>query len=155
MNKAVSPIPAGYRNVTPYLCVHDAAAAIEFYKLAFGATELMRGEHKGKVCHAELKMGDSVVMLADEQPEMGFLGPKALKGTPITLLLYIEDVDAIAAQATRAGATLIRPVEDKFYGDRSGILEDPFGHRWCISTRVEDLSDEETQARMDKMDTLE
>jgi PhnB protein len=149
MNNNLKPIPEGYHTVTPYLIVNDGAGAIEFYKKAFGATELYRmPAPDGRIGHAEIKIGDSPIMLADESPEMGARSPKTLGGSPISILLYVEDVDALAQQATAAGATLLRPVENKFYGDRSGSFEDPFGHQWHIATHVEDVSTEEMQKRM-------
>jgi PhnB protein len=145
----VRPIPEGYHSVTPYLCCRDAAAAIEFYKKAFGATEVMRmGAPDGKVGHAEIRIGDSRVMLADEFPEMGFLSPQSVGGSPVMLHLYVEDVDATVPKAVAAGAKITRAVEDQFYGDRGGQLDDPFGHKWYVSTRKEDLSSEEVQKRM-------
>ena len=148
----VKPIPAGYHNVTPYLMVRNAAAAIEFYKKAFNAEELMRFPGPGgKIMHAEVKIGDSPVMLADEMPDGGYVGPKTLGGAAVSMLLYVEDVDARVAQAVAAGATLKRPVEDQFYGDRVGTIVDPFGHVWSISTHKEDLSMEEIHKRMAKM----
>jgi PhnB protein len=144
----VKPIPDGYHTATPYLTVNDAAAAIEFYKRAFGASELLRMEVPGgKVGHAEIKIGDSPIMLADEHPDMGCRGPQALGGTPVSILLYVEDVDAVASQAIEAGATLLRPVKDQFYGDRSGTFADPFGHVWTVATHKEDLSLEEINRR--------
>ena len=148
----VKPIPEGYHSVTPYLCCRDAASAIEFYKSAFGATEVMRmGAPDGKVGHAEIRIGDSRVMLADEFPEMGFLSPQSVGGSPVMLHLYVEDVDATVPKAVAAGAKITRPVEDQFYGDRGGQLEDPFGHKWYVSTRKEDLSPEEVKKRMAAM----
>lgn len=143
----VKPIPEGYHTVTPYLCCRDAAAAIDFYKKAFGATEVMRMENDGKVGHAELQIGDSRVMLADEFPEMGFLSPKTVGGSPVMIHLYLDDVDATANRAVAAGAKVTRPVADQFYGDRGGQLEDPFGHKWYVSTHKEDLSPEEIEKR--------
>lgn len=150
MSYKVEPIPAGYRSLTPYFIVKDAAKAIEFYKKAFNATEIMRADHNGKICHAELKIGDSMLMLAEEFPEMGCLAPSATSASPVSLLLYVENVDAVVADAVAAGAKLSRPIENMFYGDRSGMLEDPFGHRWCVSTHVEDVSEDEIKARMEK-----
>jgi PhnB protein len=147
-SKKVSPIPAGYHTVTPYLICKGAAKAIDFYKKAFGAEEIMRFEMGGKVGHAEIKIGDSMVMLADEHPEMGYKSPLAYGGTPAGLALYVDDVDAWAKQAIAAGAKLTRPVQDQFYGDRSGTFTDPFGHVWTISTHKEDLSLEEMKKRM-------
>ena len=145
----VKPIPEGYHSVTPYLCCRDAAAAIEFYRKAFGATELMRmGAPGEKIGHAEIQIGDSHVMLADEFPEMGFLSPQTVGGSPVTLHLYVEDVDATVPNAVAEGAKLTRPVEDQFYGDRGGQLQDPFGHKWYVSTHKEDVSPEEIKKRM-------
>jgi PhnB protein len=142
------PVPDGYHTATPYLIVKGAASAIEFYKKAFGATELFRmAAPEGKLGHAEIKIGDSPIMLADEVPEMKYLGPESLGGTPVAMLLYVDDVDARFSQAIAAGAKEIRPVKDQFYGDRSGTLQDPFGHLWTIATHVEDVSPEEIEKR--------
>jgi PhnB protein len=142
--------PEGYHSVTPYLCVSDAARAIEFYKEAFGATEIMRMEAPGgKIGHAEIQIGDSRVALADEMPEMNFRGPQTLGGPSSHFMIYDEDVDARVERAVAAGAKLVRPVKDQFYGDRSGSVEDPFGHHWWISTHIEDLSAEEIRQRME------
>ena len=147
---SVKPIPDGYHAVTPYLCVRGAATAIDFYAKAFGAEEVMRLTMPGGVvCHAEVKIGDSRVMLADEMPEWGNKGPQSLGGTPTGFCVYVTDVDAVFAQAAAAGATVERPVADQFYGDRSGTVLDPFGHKWTIATHKEDLSPAEMQARMD------
>jgi PhnB protein len=144
----VKPIPDGYGSVTPYIIVAGAAKAIEFYKSVFGATERMRlGGPDGKIGHAELEIGDSIIMLADEHPEMGALAPPTVGGTPVGLHVYVADVDAVAAKAVAAGATLKRPVENQFYGDRLGSLIDPFGHLWHISTHVEDVSPDEIARR--------
>jgi PhnB protein len=144
----VKPVPEGYRSVIPYLIVEGAAAAIEFYKTAFGATERLRlGGPGGKIGHAELAIGDSLIMLADEHPEMGARGPRTVGGSPVGIHVYLEDVDAAAARAVAGGAKLTRPVADQFYGDRLGTIEDPFGHIWHISTHVEDLSPEEIGRR--------
>ena len=143
----VKPIPEGYHSVTPYLCCKDAAAAIEFYKKAFGATEVLRMEDKGKVGHAEIQIGDSRIMLADEFPEIGFLSPQTVGGSPIMIHLYVEDVDMTANRAVAAGAKVTRPVADQFYGDRGGQFEDPFGHKWHVATHKEDLSPEEIGRR--------
>ncbi len=145
----VKPIPDGYHTATPYLIVDAAADAIEFYKKAFDATELMRMPGAdGRIGHAEIQIGDSRIMLADEHPELGYRGPKALGGAGISLMLYVEDVDKLFAQAIAAGGRERRPVEDQFYGDRNGTLQDPFGHVWTISTHKEDLTQEEVAARM-------
>ncbi len=153
MNKKhVSAVPVGYHSVTPYLIVDNAAKAIDFYTKVFGAEEVMRMEKPdGKVGHAELKIGDSKIMLADEYPEMKAQGPKAYGGSAVSIHLYLEDVDHVAKQAVAAGAKLVRPLENMFYGDRSGTLVDPFGHQWHISTHVEDVSEDEMQKRMAKM----
>ncbi len=144
----VKPIPEGYHTVTPYLLMKGASDAIEFYIKAFGATELMRiGGGDSRIGHAEIKIGDSVIMLADEHPEMHYHGPKSIGGTPVSIMLYVDDVDAVARRATAAGAKELRAVENKFYGDRSGSFEDPFGHIWHVSTHVEDVSPEEMQKR--------
>ncbi len=150
MSAKTNYIQDGYHNVTPYLCVSDAARAIEFYKEAFGATELMRMEAPGgKIGHAVVKIGDSIVMLADEFPEMNFRSPQSLGGTSAHFYIYDADVDAFVERAVAAGAKLTRPVKDQFYGDRSGAVEDPFGHLWYIATHVEDLTPEEVKRRMD------
>ncbi|BAU44315.1 VOC family protein [Leptolyngbya sp. O-77] len=149
---AVKPIPDGYSAVTPYLIVHDAAGAIAFYEQAFGATELMRlADPSGKLAHAEIKIGNSPIMLSDEFPEMNHLSAQAIGGTPVNLMVYVEDVDSLFDQAIAAGATEIRPVENQFYGDRAGTLADPFGHVWTLATHVEDLSMEEVNARFSAM----
>ena len=145
---SVQPIPEGYPQVSPYLCVDGAAAAIDFYGAVFGTTERMRmPAPDGKIGHAELQLGDAVIMLADESPEIGFRSPKAIGGSPVILSLYVDDVDAVVSRAEQAGATVLRPVETQFYGDRSGQFEDPFGHRWSIATHVEDVSPEEMERR--------
>lgn len=144
----VKPIPDGYPQVSPYLCVDGAAEAIDFYTTVFDATERARmAAPEGKIGHAELKIGDSVLMLADEYPEMGIRSPKAIGGTPVTISVYVEDVDAVYDRALKAGAKSVRPVEDEFYGDRQGQFEDPFGHRWSVATHVEDVSPEEMSRR--------
>jgi PhnB protein len=149
MERKVRPIPDGYYSVTPYLIVKDAAAAIEFYKKAFGAKELFRmAPGKGdKIGHAEIRIGNSPVMLADEFPEHGVRSPDSIGGSPVSLLLYVEDVDATGARAVTAGAKVVRPIKDQFYGDRSGTYTDPFGHTWTIATHKEDLSPEEIEQR--------
>jgi len=145
---AVQPIPEGYPQVTPYLCVEGASAAIEFYGEVLGTTERMRMETpEGTVSHAELQLGDSVIMLADPFPELGVRSPKAFGGSPVTISVYVEDVDAVFERALKAGATVLRAVEDQFYGDRAGQFEDPFGHRWSVATHVEDVSPEEMASR--------
>ena len=148
----VKPIPDGYHSVTPYLIVQGAARAIEFYKKAFGATELLRFPGPGgKIGHAEIRIGDSPIMLADEHPEMQARSPQSLGGTPVGILIYVPNVDAMASQAVAAGAKVMRPVKDQFYGDRSGTFEDPFGHQWTIATHKEDVSVEEMQRRLEEM----
>jgi PhnB protein len=145
----VKPIPDGYPRVSPYLAVDGAKEAIEFYSNVLGAKERMHMPAPGgKIGHAELEFGDSVVMLADEFPDMGVLGPKSVGGTPVLLSLYVEDVDAVFEAALAAGATSVQPVTDQFYGDRSGQFEDPFGHRWNVTTHVEDVPPDEMEKRM-------
>jgi PhnB protein len=144
----VKPIPDGYPRVTPYLIVDGAAAAIDFYKSVLGATERMRmAGPDGKVGHAELEVGNSVIMLADEHPEMDARGPKSVGGTPVSLHVYVEDADSVFERAVDAGAEARRPVEDKFYGDRLGSFEDPFGHHWHVATHVEDVPPDEMEKR--------
>ncbi|QNM97922.1 VOC family protein [Chitinimonas koreensis] len=149
MSEPVKPIPDGYHTVTPYITVHDGQAALDFYQRAFGATVLLAMPDKdGKIAHAELRIGDSLIMLSDEFPVWKAVSPKTLGGRSSSLMLYVPDVDATVAQAVEAGATLIRPVADQFYGDRSGAVDDPFGHNWHISTHVEDVPEDEMQRRM-------
>jgi PhnB protein len=144
----VKPIPEGYPQVTPYLCVDGAAAAIEFYCEVFGAKERMRMPGPdGKIGHAEIEIGDSVIMLADEAPEMQAFCPSTIGGTPVSIVLYVTDVDTVFNRALAGGATRIHPLADKFYGDRTGTLLDPFGHMWTIATHKEDVSPEEMQRR--------
>jgi PhnB protein len=148
---SVKPIPDGFHSVTPYLVVDNAADAIAFYERALGATEIMRmAGPNGNVGHAEIKVGDSPIMLADEFPEMGFRSPQSIGGTPVSLCLYVENVDECFKTALAAGAKEIRPVTDQFYGDRSGTLEDPFGHVWTIGTHKEDLGPDELQKRFEE-----
>jgi PhnB protein len=145
---AVKPIPEGYHTLTPYLSIRGAADAIEFYKKAFGATEVMRmAQPDGRIGHAELRIGDSLVMLADEFPEMDFRSPRSIGGTSVMLHLYVEDVDTAIGRAVAAGAKVLRPVQDQFYGDRSGSVADPYGHVWHVATHKEDLSPEEIGRR--------
>ena len=144
----VKPIPDGYPRVSPYLCVNGGTAALEFYKSVFGATERMRmPAPDGRIGHAELQFGDSVIMLADEYPEMDIRSPRAIGGTPVTISVYVEDVDAVFNRAVAAGAKSLRAVETQFYGDRSGQFEDPFGHRWSVATHVEDVAPDEMERR--------
>jgi PhnB protein len=148
MTSKPKPIPDGYHTATPYLIVKGAAQAIEFYKKAFGATELMRmPQPGGKIGHAEIKIGDSPIMLADESPDVGARSPQSIGGSPVSIMLYVEDVDRIFSQAVAAGAKVKRPVADQFYGDRTGGIEDPFGHLWYIATHKEDVSPEEMRKR--------
>ncbi len=146
---ALKPIPEGYHSVTPYLIVKGAAKAIDYYKKAFGATELMRFPGPNNtIMHAEIKIGDSIVMLADEGEDSSHRSPQAVGGTPVSLMIYVPDVDKVFNQAVSQGAKATRAVEDQFYGDRSGNLIDPFGHVWTVSTHKEDVSGEEMQRRM-------
>ena len=145
---AIKPIPDGYPQVMPYLSVDGAARAIEYYKDVFGATERMRmPAPDGRIGHAELQIGSSVIMLSDEYPEMGIRGPKAVGGTPVTISVYVEDVDQVYDRAVKGGARAVQPVADQFYGDRSGQFEDPFGHRWNVASHVEDVDPEEMARR--------
>ncbi len=148
MASEVKPIPEGYHSVTPYLIIRGAADAIDYYKKAFGAIELFRmPQPDGKIAHAEIKIGDSPIMLSDEHPDMGFRSPQSLGGSPISILIYVEDVDSVFDRAIAAGGKVDRPVEDKFYGDRAGSLTDPFGHTWHVATHTEDVSPEEMEKR--------
>jgi uncharacterized glyoxalase superfamily protein PhnB len=148
----VKPVPEGARTVTPHLICAGAADAIEFYKKAFNAVELLRMPGpNGQLMHAEIRIGDSNVMLMDEMPEHGGLGPKSLKGSPVTLHLYVENVDAFVARAVGAGARITMPVADMFWGDRYGQIEDPFGHRWSVATHVRDVSAEEARKAAQQM----
>lgn len=150
MASTTKPVPEGFHTLTPYLTVRDAARAIEFYKQAFAAKELGRlKDPSGKIVHAEIRIGDSPVMLAEESPEWGNHSPQSLGGTTVTIHLYVEDVDAVAARAVAAGAKVLIPVADQFYGDRSGRLADPFGHVWVIATHKEDVSPQEMQKRFE------
>jgi PhnB protein len=150
MAEKVKHIPDGWHAVTPYLVVKDAARAIEFYGKVFGAKEVMRlPDPSGKIGHAEIKIGGDYVMLADEYPEQGHKSPRSLGGSPVRIHLYVEDVDAVASRAVGAGAKMLIPVADQFYGDRSGRIEDPFGHIWIISTHKEDVTPAEMQKRME------
>lgn len=150
--KTVRPIPEGMRSVTPHLICGGAAEAIEFYKQAFDAVELSRLlSPEGNVMHASIRIGDSVIMLNDEMPQWGTFGPKSLKGSPVTIHLYVEDADAVFAQAVKAGATSTMPLENMFWGDRYGKVEDPFGHQWSIGTHVRDVTPDEMQKAMEQM----
>jgi PhnB protein len=148
----VKPKPDAYANVTPYLIVEGGSKAIDFYKEAFGAVERMRmPQPDGKLGHAEIQIGDSVVMLADAVPKMDVKAPGAYGGSPVHLLLYVDDVDRSFEKALSLGATVVRPLADQFYGDRTGTLKDPFGHQWSLATHVEDVSEEELGRRFEKM----
>jgi len=145
---AVKPVPDGYQTVNVYLCVNGAADAIVFYEHVLGAKERVRiAGPDGKIGHAELELGESVIMLSDEYPDMDASGPRSVGGTPVTVSVYVDDVDATFAAAIAAGAKELRPVEDHFYGDRAGTIEDPFGHRWTVATNIEDVSAAEMQKR--------
>jgi PhnB protein len=142
------PIPKGYHAVTPYLSVQGAASAISVYKKAFGAKEIMRMPGpEGRIGHAEIRIGDSAIMMADEFPERGIRSPESFGGSPVMILLYVEDVDAVTARAIAAGAKPVRAVQDQFYGDRSGTIVDPFGHVWHVSTHKEDVPEDELKRR--------
>ncbi|MBX5462613.1 MAG: VOC family protein [Steroidobacteraceae bacterium] len=149
---ATKAIPEGYSTATPYLIVKGAAEALDFYKRAFNATELFRmPDPSGKVMHAEMRIGNSIIMLADEHPEMGYRGPGSVGGSTVSIMLYVENVDELFDRAVKAGAKPQRPVQNQFYGDRSGTLEDPFGHVWTISTHVEDVPPDELKRRAEAM----
>jgi PhnB protein len=144
----VKPIPDGFHGATPYLIIKGAARALEFYKRAFGAIEIMRMEGPGGVIgHAEIKIGEAIIMLSDEVPNMGARSPQALGGTPVSIYIYVPDVDALAHRATEVGAKVLRPVANQFYGDRSVAFEDPFGHWWGFATHIEDVAPEEMKKR--------
>lgn len=148
MSITTKPIPDGYHTATPYLIITDAAKAIEFYKEAFGATECMRlPTPDGKLMHAEIMIGDSPIMLCDECPEWHALSPQTIGGTAVSIVLYVADVDAVVNRAVAAGATLLMPVADQFWGDRMGTVADPFGHKWSVATHTEDVTPEEIGAR--------
>ena len=145
-------IPDGYHSITPYLVVQGALEAIEFYKKAFGAIEVLRLRlPNGQLGHAELKIGDSPIMLSDEAPEWDARSPKSIGGSPVTISLYVDDVDSVVPTAVAAGAKLVRPIADQFYGDRSAALEDPFGHKWHVATHKEDMTPVEMQRRFDAL----
>lgn len=146
---AVSPVPEGYRTVTPYLICRGADAAIQFYTRAFGAIEFLRLlMPDGSIAHAEIRIGDSIVMLSEENLDWGSTSPQTIGGTAVTLHIYVPDVDTVFQRALETGAVIVRPVQDQFYGDRSGCLEDPFGHRWLLSTHIEDVPPDEMERRM-------
>ncbi len=152
MSKNVNYIPEGRNSVTPYLIVKNAARAIDYYKNVFGATELMRMDGPdGKIGHAELKIGDSIIMLADENVAMGNRSAESIGASPVSLYVYLPDVDKTFEKAVAGGAKMLKPVEDQFYGDRSGFLRDPFGHLWGLATHKEDVSAQEIEKRMKKM----
>jgi PhnB protein len=151
MIMATKAIPDGYHSVTPYLIIKGAAAAIDFYKRAFGATELMRmPSPDGRIGHAEIKIGDSAIMLADEHPQMGYRSPQTLGGSAVSMMVYVDRVDDVFKKAVEMGAKELQPVQDQFYGDRSGTLQDPFGHTWTIATHMEDIPPEEMRKRAEK-----
>ena len=143
----VKPIPDGYHSVTPYLIIDGATAALDYYKKAFGAVELFRMEHEGKIGHAEIKIGDSPIMLADGGHE-NYVSPKSLGGTPVSLMIYVPDVDSVYKQAIDAGGVELKALQDQFYGDRSGTLKDPYGHIWTVATHKEDVTPEEMEQRI-------
>jgi PhnB protein len=152
MASKVHHTPAGYHTATPYLIVKGAAKALDFYKKGFGAEEIMRFTMPdGQIGHAEIKIGDSPIMLADENKEMGVESPSTIGGSPVAIMLYVPDVDAFAKRAVAAGGKLTRPIEDKFYGDRAGSLTDPFGHHWHVATHKEDVSPDEMKKRAEKL----
>ena len=147
MSNGVEPIPEGYEGVTPYLICRNCESAIDFYKKAFGAEELFRIGQPGMVGHAELKISNAIIMMADEHPQMGVTSPQTLGGTPVHLMIYVEDVDGFTEKAIAEGLEVVRPVSDQFYGDRSGQFKDPFGHIWAFATHKEDVSPEEMNER--------
>lgn len=149
MASKISAIPEGYSTITPYLIFSGAAKAIEFYKAAFDAKELFRMDAgEGKIGHAELQIGSSRIMIADEHPELGYVSPQTLKGSPVSFMIYVNDVDSTAKKAVAAGMTVKKEIENQFYGDRTGTFQDPFGHTWTIGTHIEDVSPEEMQRRL-------
>jgi PhnB protein len=149
MPAKTKPVPEGYHHITPYLIIKGAAAAMDFYKDVFGATEIMRmAQPDGRIGHAEMKMGDSIIMLADEYPEMDIVSPTSLGNSPVGILLYVDDCDSTFNKAVSRGAKVNKPLADQFYGDRSGTVIDPFGHKWTIATHVEDVLPEEMERRM-------
>lgn len=152
MSKSVPPVPVGYHTVTPYLLIRGAAEAIAFYQKSFGATEIYRlVDPEGRISHAEIQIGNSMIMIADEHPEMDFLGPQTRGGTTVTMLVYVDDADAVFARAIENGAVELRPLCDQFYGDRSGTVTDPWGHVWSIATHIEDLTHEEIRSRFNEL----
>jgi PhnB protein len=152
MSNSVKPIPEGYHSITPYLIIKGASEAIEFYKKAFGAEETVRmASPDGKIGHAEIKIGDSNIMLADEFPEMGYSSAQTLGGSPVSLLIYLEDVDTAFQRAIDAGATVVRPLANQFYGDRMGSVSDGFGYQWMLSTHIEEVAPEEMKKRMEAL----
>ncbi len=152
MIQKVNSIPRGMSTVTPYLLIQGGSEAISFYVQVFGAKEIVRlASPDGRICHAEIRIGDSVIMVADEHPEMDFLGPKTRGGTTVSLLIYVENADEVFASAINAGATELRPICDQFYGDRSGSITDPWGHVWSIATHLEDISPVELKRRFDEL----
>ena len=148
--KKPPPIRPGFEGITPYICVEGAAAAIEFYKKAFDASEEYRMENDGRVGHAELSIFGSKIMLSDAVPEIGAVAPQKDSGSPVTLHIYVEDVDGVVARARAAGARVVREVSDQFYGDRNGMVVDPFGHKWSFATQIEEVSPEDLAVRADK-----
>ena len=155
-NSGVSYVPKGYHTIVPYLIVNGAAGALDFYKQVFGAVEVMRMPGpNGMIMHAEIKINGSTVMLADEMPGMEFKSPQSIGGSPVGVLAYVQDVDACFARATSRGGRAVRPVQDQFYGDRSGTITDPYGHVWTISTHIEDVAPAEMQRRMAQMKPCE
>lgn len=146
--KSVRPVPEGYRTAAPYLIVRDAAAALQFYRDAFGASETRRlNTPDGRIMHAEVRIGDSMLFLASESPDHGAFSPEHFGGSPVSIVLYVDDADALFARAVKGGATSLRPMQDQFFGERSGTVLDPFGHRWTLNMHIEDLSDEEMECR--------
>ena len=144
--------PAGYQSVTPYLTLRDARSALDFYARAFGAQQVLKLDMPdGSIAHAEIRIGDSILMMSEENPDWGNRSPQALNGSPVQLMIYLPDADAAFARALAAGATEVRPVEDQFYGDRAGVLKDPYGYQWTLATHVEDVSTEEAQRRMEAL----
>jgi PhnB protein len=155
MASKVHHVPVGYHTAIPYLIVKGAAKALEYYKKAFGTEEIMRFTMPdGQIGHAEIKIGDSTIMLADENAEMGVFSPPTIGGSPVAIMIYVPDVDAFAKRAVAAGGKLTRPIEDKFYGDRAGSLTDPFGHHWHIATHKEDVSPDEMKKRAEKLHSV-